>query len=93
MTRALTLLQEMSERKIVPIFERIVILLEEVLGWSMWCAFGSRAKTARRPETRLTYKLLVAVLLDLRLITGLSVTSTSTYMKGTSRPRSNSVSS
>lgn len=36
MTRALAVLQEYSERKLVPAFERILILLEEVLGWSMW---------------------------------------------------------
>ncbi|KAF9509349.1 hypothetical protein BS47DRAFT_1396967 [Hydnum rufescens UP504] len=34
MTRALAVLQEYSERKLVPACERLVILLEEVQGWS-----------------------------------------------------------
>ena len=36
MTRALAVLQEYSERKVVPALERVTILLEEVLGWSIW---------------------------------------------------------
>lgn len=33
---ALTVLQESAERKLAPACERLVILLEEVRGWSAW---------------------------------------------------------
>lgn len=33
---ALTIVQESAERQIAPACERLVILLEEVRGWSAW---------------------------------------------------------
>jgi hypothetical protein len=40
-------LEEYGERKVAPVCERIVILLEEVLGWSLW--YERTALTASTP--------------------------------------------
>ncbi len=34
--RSLKTLQEFPERKLVPALERLVIVLEQVHGWSLW---------------------------------------------------------